>query len=246
MPGRLEGKVVILSGGTRGMGEAQVRAMVAEGARILFGGRDEQAGRAIESDLSGRANFVPLDVTRSQDWKDIVDLAMRRSGRIDGLVNNAGFGISRALTEISDEEWAEVLAVNQTGVFFGMREVIAPMTASGGGSIVNVASPAGVKAHKNLVAYSAAKAAVIGMSRAAAKELAGAGIRVNCFIPGYFATRLLSESSDGQGLARGAQLTPLGRVGDPSESAGAILYLLSEESSFVTGTQITADGGYTA
>lgn len=246
MPGRLEGKVVILSGGTRGMGEAQVRAMVDEGATVFFGGRDEAAGRAIEKDMLGRAIFVRLDVTRSQDWKGIVDLAMQQFGRIDGLVNNAGFGISRALTEISDDEWAEVLAVNQTGVFFGMREVAAPMMASGGGSIVNVASPAGVKAHKNLVAYSAAKAAVIGMSRAAAKELATAGIRVNCFIPGYFATRLLTESSNGQGLERGAQLTPLGRVGDPRESAGAIVFLLSEESSFVTGTQITADGGYTA
>jgi len=246
MAGRLENKVVLLSGGTRGMGEAQVRMMAAEGAQVIFGGRDGGAGSAIEAALGGRATYVRLDVTKSDDWKAAVAHAMDRFGRIDGLVNNAGFGVTRPLAEISDEEWADVIAVNQTGVFLGMREVVGPMLASGGGSIVNVASPAGVKAHGNLVAYSAAKAAVIGMSRAAAKELAGQGIRVNVFIPGYFATRLLMESSKGQGLERGAQVTPMGRVGQPEESAGAIVYLLSDESSFVTGTQITADGGYTA
>lgn len=246
MTGRLENKIILLSGGTRGMGEAQVRAMVREGATIVFGGRDEAAGRAIESDLSGRASFVRLDVTKAHDWNAMVETTLDRFGRIDGLVNNAGFGVSRALPDISDEEWAEVIAVNQTGVFLGMRAVAAPMLAAGKGAIVNVASPAGVKAHKNLVAYSAAKAAVIGMSRAAAKELAGQGVRVNIFIPGYFATQLLMESSNGQGLERGAALTPLGRVGDPNESAGAVIYLLSDESSFVTGAQITADGGYTA
>lgn len=246
MSGRLENKVVLLSGGTRGMGEAQVRAMVAEGAHVIFGGRDGAAGSAIEDALDGRAVYSKLDVTKADDWKAMVARAVDRFGRIDGLVNNAGFGVTRPLAEISDAEWADVIAVNQTGVFLGMRETVGAMLASGGGSIVNVASPAGTKAHVNLVAYSAAKAAVIGMSRAAAKELAGRGVRVNVFIPGYFATRLLMESSNGQGLERGAQMTPMGRVGDPAESVGAILYLLSDESSFVTGTQIAADGGYTA
>lgn len=246
MTGRLDGKVIILSGGTRGMGEAQVRGMVAEGASVLFGGRDREAGETIQRECGDKAIFVPLDVTKNEDWKSIVGQAMDRFGRIDGLVNNAGFGVSHRLTDISDEEWDHVIAVNQTGVFRGMREVIGPMLASGGGSIVNVASPAGVKAHVNLFAYSAAKAAVIGMSRSAAKEFAAQGIRVNVFIPGYFATRLLMESSKGQGLERAAKLAPIGRAAQPVESVGAIVYLLSDESSYVTGTQITADGGYTA
>lgn len=246
MAGRLDKKIIVLSGGTRGMGEAQVRGMVREGAEVVFGGRDKAAGTAIEAGLNGAAHYVPLDVTRTGDWKAIVDFAVDRFGRIDGMVNNAGVGATHALTEISDEAWADIIAVNQTGVFLGMREGARAMLASGGGSIVNVASPAGTKAHAMLVAYSAAKAAVIGMSRAAAKELAPRGIRVNVMIPGFFATRLLTETTNSQALERGAQLTPLGRVAQPDESVGAMLYLLSDESSFVTGTEIVVDGGYTA
>lgn len=246
MAGRLDKKIIVLSGGTRGMGEAQVRGMVREGAHVVFGGRDRAAGAAIEADLGGGAHYRPLDVTSASDWKAIVDFAVSRFGRIDGLVNNAGVGATHALTEISDEAWADIIAVNQTGVFFGMREGARAMLETGGGSIVNVASPAGTKAHAMLVPYSAAKAAVIGMSRAAAKELAPHGIRVNTMIPGFFATRLLTETTNSQALERGAQLTPLGRVAQPDESVGAMLYLLSDESSFVTGTQIVVDGGYTA
>ncbi|WP_422060331.1 SDR family NAD(P)-dependent oxidoreductase [Sphingopyxis sp.] len=178
MAGRLSGKTILLSGGTRGMGEAQVRAMVAEGAQVVFGGRDEAAGAAIEAELAGRATFARLDVTQATDWKAVVALAVDRFGQIDGLVNNAGVGVTHALTDIRDADWSEVIAVNQTGVFLGMREGARAMLEAGTpGSIVNVASPAGTKAHANLVAYSAAKAAVIGMSRAAAKELAPQGIR---------------------------------------------------------------------
>jgi 3alpha(or 20beta)-hydroxysteroid dehydrogenase len=246
MAGRLSGKIVLLSGGTRGMGEAQVRGMVREGAEVVFGGRDRAAGTAIAESLGGKAHFVPLDVTRSADWKAATDFTLAKFGRIDGLVNNAGVGATRPLVDIDDAEWADIIAVNQNGVFFGMREGARAMLRSGGGSIVNVASPAGTKAHANLVAYSAAKAAVIGMSRAAAKELAPQGIRVNVFIPGFFATRLLVETTSSAALDRGAQLTPLGRVAQPEESVGAMIYLLSDESGFVTGTQIVADGGYTA
>jgi len=246
MAGRLSGKIILLSGGTRGMGEAQVRGMAREGAQVVFGGRDRDAGTAIADSLGGKAHFVPLDVTKPEDWKAAVAFAVGKFGRIDGLVNNAGVGATRPLVDISDEEWASILAVNQNGVFFGMREGARAMLETGGGSIVNVASPAGTKAHANLVAYSAAKAAVIGMSRAAAKELAPHGIRVNVFIPGFFATRLLTETTSSAALDRGAQLTPLGRVAQPEESVGAMIYLLSDESSFVTGTQIVADGGYTA
>lgn len=246
MAGRLSGKIVLLSGGTRGMGEAQVRGMVREGAEVVFGGRDRAAGTAIAESLGGKAHFVPLDVTRSADWKAATDFTLAKFGRIDGLVNNAGVGATRPLVDIDDAEWADIIAVNQNGVFFGMREGARAMLRSGGGSIVNVASPAGTKAHANLVAYSAAKAAVIGMSRAAAKELAPIGIRVNVLIPGFFATRLLTETTNSEALVRGAKLTPLGRVAQPEESVGAVMFLLSDESGFVTGTQIVVDGGYTA
>lgn len=244
--GRLKNRVIVLSGGTRGMGEAQVRGLVREGARVVFGGRDAAAGRDIAADVGGNAIFVSLDVTKAGDWKNIIDIALKRFGRIDGLINNAGVGATHALTDISDEAWADIIAVNQTGVFFGMREGARAMLETGGGSIVNVASAAGTKAHAMLVAYSAAKAAVIGMSRAAAKELAPHAIRVNTMIPGFFATRLLTETTNSEALERGARLTPLGRVARPDESVGAMIYLLSDESSFVTGTEIVVDGGYTA
>lgn len=246
MSDRLQGKVVIVSGGTRGMGEADVRGIVAHGGRVVFGGRDEEAGRTIERDLDGQGLYVPLDVTQAADWGSIVGAALDRFGTVTGLVNNAGFSVSAPLRETTDEQWAKVVAVNQTGVFLGMRAVVDAMLAAGGGSIVNIASPAGTRAHPGLVAYSAAKAAVIGMTRSAAGELASRNIRVNALVPGFFATRLLDEASRGTGREKGAKIAPMRRVAEPEEIVGATVFLLSDESGYVTGAEITVDGGLTA
>ena len=245
MAGRLAGKVVIITGGTRGMGEAEVRGVVAEGGKVVFGGRDEEAGAAIAADLGGNGVYLRQDVTSEEDWKRVVQTTLDRFGQVNGLVNNAGLSMGHKLQNITLEQIHAVTGVNQIGVMLGMREVIAPMRAAGGGSIVNIGSPAGTRAMPNLAAYSATKAAVVGMSRSAAAELAAEHIRVNVVHPGYFATRLLDEASRGHGRTMGAELTPMKRVAEPQEIVGAIVYLLSDEASFVTGAELAVDGGLT-
>jgi 3alpha(or 20beta)-hydroxysteroid dehydrogenase len=246
MEQRLSGKTIIVSGGTRGMGEAVVRGIVRHGGQVAFGGRDAAAGNAIAQELGADALFVPQDVSLAADWKNIVHQAQERFGAISGLVNNAGYAGSGRLAKITDDEIHKTIAVNQIGVLLGMRELLPALAANGGGSIVNISSSAGVKAHAGINAYAGAKAAVIGMTRSAALELAPQRIRVNAIIPGFFATRLLDESSRGTGRERGAALTPLGRTAEPEEMVGPVVFLLSDESSFVTGAQLAVDGGYTA
>lgn len=243
---RLAGKVVIVTGGTRGMGEAIVRGVVHHGGKVVFGGRDETAGTAIANALGEDAAYVRQDVTARDDWVRIVETALTRFGRITGLVNNAGEAHSATLRNITDQDFARQVAVNQTSVMLGMQHVVAPMRDHGSGSIVNVSSPAGVRAHPGLVPYAGAKAAVVGMSLAAAGELAHRAIRVNVIVPGFFATRLLDESSGGQGRSIGAERTPMRRVASPEEIVGPVVFLLSDEASFVTGATLAVDGGLTA
>ena len=245
MSDRLAGKVVIVTGGTRGMGEAEVRGIVAHGGCVVFGGRDEAAGNAIAADLGERAIFVPQDVAVKADWERIVGTAIDRFGRIDGLVNNAGYASSQPLRAVSAEEIAKSIEINQIGVLLGMQHVESAMREAGSGSIVNIASPAGIRAHRGLSVYGGTKAAVIAMSRAVAAELAPKNIRVNIIVPGFFATRLLLDSSNGQGVAMGAERTPMRRVAQPDEIVGPVVFLLSDESSFVTGATLAVDGGYT-
>ncbi len=246
MDQRLAGRVVIVSGGTRGMGEAVVRGIIRHGGKAAFGGRDEAAGRKIAQDLGGNALFVPQDVSLAADWDNIVAQTLARFGHVSGLVNNAGYSVSAPIAQVTDAQIHQIIGVNQIGVLLGMRAVLAAMSANGSGSIVNIASAAGVKAHPGVNAYAGAKAAVIGMSRSAAVELAPRNIRVNAIIPGFFATRLLDESSHGSGRERGARVTPLRRTAAPEEMVGPVVFLLSDESSFVTGAQLAVDGGYTA
>ena len=246
MSDRLAGKVVIVTGGTRGMGEAIVRGVVRHGGQVAFGGRDEAAGTAIADELGDAALFVPQDVSARADWERIVDRTLTRFGRITGLVNNAGQAHSATLRHITDADFAQQVAVNQTGVMLGMQHVTPAMREHGSGSIVNVSSPAGVRAHPGLVPYAGAKAAVIGMSLAAAGELAARAIRVNVIVPGFFATRLLDESSGGRGRAIGAERCPMRRVAEPEEIVGPVVFLLSDEASYVTGATLAVDGGLTA
>lgn len=246
MANRLAGKVVIVTGGTRGMGEAMTRGIVRQGGQVVFGGRDEIAGNAIEADLGGNGYYVRQDVSSRDDWQRVIETALTRFGKITGLVNNAGQAHSAPLRNITDEDFQQQIAVNQTGVMLGMQYVNGPMREHGSGSIINVSSPAGIRAHPALIPYSGAKAAVIGMSLAAAGELAARNIRVNVIVPGFFATRLLDESSGGQGRAMGAERCPMKRVAEPEEIVGPVVFLLSDEASYVTGATLTVDGGLTA
>lgn len=242
---RLGDKVVLVSGGTRGMGEAIVRGIVAQGGAVVFGGRDVETGEAIAASLGDRAIYQRQDVASADDWRRLVQTALDRFGKINGLVNNAGLATSARLGNVTDEQIASTVAVNQTGMLYGMRAVVEPMQAAGGGSIVNIGSATATRGHVGVTVYSGTKAAVIGMSLAAAAELAADNIRVNVIHPGYFDTRLLSEASRGAGRDYGAKRTPLGRVAQPQEMVGPVTFLLSDDSSFVTGAQLTVDGGLT-
>lgn len=243
--GRLAGKVVLLSGGTRGMGEAMARGIVAHGGQVVFGGRDRAAGEAIAAELDGQGIYVPLDVRQESDWAQAVETAQARFGKLTGLVNNAGFGKSGRIEAVGMADIDQIIGVNQIGVLLGMKHAIPAMRGHGAGSIVNIGSAASLRAHAGVAIYSGAKAAVVGMSLSAAAELAPHGIRVNVVHPGYFATRLLDESSRGAGREMGSKRTPLGRVAEPQEIVGTVVHLLSDESGFVTGAQITVDGGLT-
>jgi 3alpha(or 20beta)-hydroxysteroid dehydrogenase len=245
MTARLAGKVVIVTGGTRGMGEAEVRGIVSEGGSVCFGGRDEAAGRAIEADLDGHALYVRQDVANEAYWQHIVSATLERFGTITGLVNNAGLVIREQITDLTTDNIHRMIGVNQLGALLGIKHVSEPMRQNGGGAIVNIGSAVALRAHAGVIAYSATKAAVVGLSLAAAAELAPINIRVNVVHPGFFATRLLDEASRGAGRVLGKERTPLKRVAEPEEIVGPITFLLSDESSFVTGAQLTVDGGLT-
>lgn len=242
---RLAGKAVIVTGATRGMGEAIARGVTEMGGGVILCGRDALAGARIADELGDAALYLPLDVADEAAWPAVVAAGLDRFGTVTGLVNNAGLGIGKTMAEMATAEIMQLIAVNQLGVWHGMRAVAPAMRAAGGGSIVNIGSAAGIRAHAGVVAYSGTKAAVVGMSLSAAAELAPDNIRVNVIHPGFFDTRLLDESSHGRGREMGVKRTPLGRVAQPGEIVGATTFLLSDESAFVTGAQLTVDGGLT-
>lgn len=243
--GRMEGKVVIVTGGTRGMGEAEVRGLVAEGANLVFGGRDEQAGGRIAGELGDKAVYIPMDVSVESDWERVVATALERFGAVHGLVNNAGVQAASPIARIRQEDIDRLYRINQLGPILGIKHVIAPMRAAGGGSIVNIGSPAGVKGLPMLTAYAASKAALHGVTRSVAVELAPENIRVNIVVPGFFDTQILSEVSQGQGPELAKRYVPMKRIAQPEEMVGTIVYLLSDDSRYVTGTEIRVDGAYT-
>jgi 3alpha(or 20beta)-hydroxysteroid dehydrogenase len=243
MNDRLSGKVTIVSGGTRGMGEAVVRGIVAAGGQVVLGGRDEPKGLAIAASLGPAARYVRLDVASEDDWRSVHAAAIDAFGRIDGLVNMAGLMGNNPLAETALELVGSLVATNQTSVLLGIKHVVGAMRAAGGGSIVNIGSVAVRRGMAGISAYSGVKAAVAGITRAAAMELAPENIRVNTIHPGVFQTRMLEEAMGTEGITYGAQVTPLGRVAQPEEMVGPIVFLLSDESSFVTGAELSVDGG---
>jgi 3alpha(or 20beta)-hydroxysteroid dehydrogenase len=243
MKQRFEDTVTIVTGGTRGMGEALVRGLVAEGGRVVFGGRDEVAGSAIDRELRGRAIYVRQDVGNEDDWKEVVSVALEITGTIDGLVNNAGLMGHNPVAETSMDLLAKLVSTNQTAVLLGIKHVVGPMRAAGRGSIVNTGSVVVRRGMAFVSAYSGAKAAVAGITRSAAMELAPDNIRVNAVHPGFFATQMLIDGVGDEGMAVGTATTPLGRVASADEIVGPVLFLLSDESSFVTGAELDVDGG---
>jgi NAD(P)-dependent dehydrogenase (short-subunit alcohol dehydrogenase family) len=248
---RLDNKVALISGGARGIGAAEARLCAREGAKVVIGDVLEEEGRQTEvgiNETGGECLFVRLDVTRESDWSEAVAATVARFGKLDILVNNAGISIGGSIEEFSEADWDRIVAVNAKGAFLGTKHVIAAMRQAGGGSIVNISSGAGIAPGAGTSApYAATKGAVRIFSKAAAVQYAGDKIRCNSVHPGPIDTLMLRASRP-DAASRQAQVdrVPLGRIGAPEEIAYGVLYLASDESSFVTGSELVIDGGRTA
>ena len=242
--GRLDGKVALVTGGARGQGAAEVRLFALEGATVVVSDVLVEPGAALAAELGPAVVFVRHDVSSEEEWAAAVALALERFGGLHVLVNNAGIGFQAPIAQHSVADYERIVAVNQLGVFLGIRAAIAPMTAAGGGSIVNISSGAGLRATKYLIAYAATKYAVTGMTASAALELARYRIRVNSVHPGVIDTPMLGDNTPEMidGLVR---TTPMRRMGSPDEIAQVVLFLASDESSYMTGAHVPVDGGMT-
>jgi 3alpha(or 20beta)-hydroxysteroid dehydrogenase len=240
---RLEGKVAIISGGARGQGAAEAKKFVEEGARVVVGDVREDEGKAVATALGDAAVFQRLDVRSEESWFGTAAVALDRFGRLDVLVNNAGIYTHGLLESLAEDEWANTIAVNQTGVFLGMKAVVSGMRGSGGGSIINISSVEGIVAVAGQVAYVAAKFAVRGMTKVAALEFSKYGIRVNSIHPGGINTPMLAEALTPEEQAAMFSMAPLGRVGEPEEVAELATWLASDASSYSTGAEFIIDGG---
>ena len=248
---RLEGKVAIISGGARGMGAAEAKLFAREGAKVIICDVLEDEGRQTEAEINevgGDAVFVKLDVTSQDEWENAVNTAIERFGKLDILVNNAGIIVQSTIEDMTVELWDKVMDVNAKGVFLGTKTAIPHMKEAGGGSIVNISSISGIVGQDNVNAgYNASKGAVRIFTKAAAVQYAKENIRVNSIHPGPIATPMTAEGrADPERVALTAERTPLGRYGEPAEVANAVLFLASDEASYVTGSEIVVDGGYTA
>jgi len=248
---RLKGKVAIISGGARGMGAAEAKLFAREGAKVIICDVLEDEGRQTEAEINevgGDAVFVKLDVTSQDEWENAVNTAIERFGKLDILVNNAGIIVQSTIEDMTVELWDKVMDVNAKGVFLGTKTAIPHMKEVGGGSIVNISSISGIVGQDNVNAgYNASKGAVRIFTKAAAVQYAKENIRVNSIHPGPIATPMTAEGrADPERVALTAERTPLGRYGEPEEVANAVLFLASDEASYVTGSEIVVDGGYTA
>ncbi|ADI09446.1 dehydrogenase [Streptomyces bingchenggensis BCW-1] len=254
--GKLDGRVVIITGAARGQGEQEARLFVAEGARVLLGDVLDEQGEALAKELGEAARYIHLDVGREEDWAAAVSAAKDAFDGLDGLVNNAGILRFNELVSTPLEEYLAVVQVNQVGAFLGMRAVAPELEAAGGGTIVNTASYVALSGMAFLTSYAATKAAVVGMTRVAAMELAPKGIRVNAMCPGAVDTPMTNPAQldPGADLAEASaagdelykKLVPLGRIGKPGEVARLALFLSSDDSSYITGQPFVVDGGWLA
>ena len=249
---RVQGKVAFVSGGARGLGAADVLLLSQEGAAVAFGDVLRDEGEQLEASIrsqGGQALFVPLDVTDEAQWRRAIADTVARFGRLDVLVNNAAVGGAGTIEETSVEDWNRVMAVNVTGVFLGTKTAIPEMRKSGGGSIINISSQMGiVGSQMSNVVYQTSKGAIRMFTKAAAIHHAKDGIRVNSVHPGPILTRRMEMSLADNSRQEDYYLerVPLGRLGSPQDVAYCVLYLASDESAFVTGSEQLVDGGWTA
>ena len=243
--GRLDGKVALITGGARGMGKSHVRHFVAEGAQVVFGDVLDDKGAAVAAGLDERCcRYVHHDVTSEAGWAAAVATTVDTFGRLDVLVNNAGVLAFATIADMPLAEFRRILEVNAVGCWLGMKAVIEPMKAAGGGSIINISSIEGFTGAAGLSAYSASKFAVRGMTKAAARELGQFGIRVNSVHPGGVLTSMtLGQPGSAEQADAFLKAMPLSRFARPAEISCLVAYLASDESSYSTGSEFRADGG---
>jgi 3alpha(or 20beta)-hydroxysteroid dehydrogenase len=246
--GRLQGKVALITGAARGMGESHAERFVAEGAKVILTDVREVEGAALAERLGEDALFLRQDVTKAEDWSRVVQWGESAFGPVTVLVNNAGIlGPIANTAEMSEADYLRVCAINQTSVFLGMRAVLPSMVKAGVGSIVNISSIAGITAiYANpSLGYVGSKFAVRGMTKATAIEYGSKNIRVNSVHPGFIHTPMMEEATDETG-GDAVEFIPLKRLAQPSEVTNLVLFLASDESSFITGAEHIIDGGMTA
>ena len=258
---RLEGKVAIISGGARGQGAAEARLFAREGAAVVIGDILDEEGLKLEAEireLGGRVTYVHLDVTEPEQWEGAVSRAVSEYGKLDILVNNAGIGSTDAggldapkIDGTSAEIWDRIMDINSKGVFLGTRAALPAMREAGGGSIINISSVAGLvgtaPGSGAAAAYASSKGSVRLLTKATAVQHGREGIRCNSVHPGYIETAMTQTALSQPGFReQAAAKAPLNRIGTVDDIANGVLFLASEESSFMTGSELVIDGGWTA
>ena len=248
---RLENKVALISGGARGMGAAEAILFAGEGAKVVIGDVLEDEGRQTEAQINesgGECLFLRLDVTSESNWQDAVAATVSRFGKLDILVNNAGIFPLGTVEDTSEDLWDRVMAINAKGVFMGTKHASPEMRKTGGGAIINISSIAGLIGSRGAAAYGASKGAVRIFTKSTAIQYAADGIRANSVHPGIIETPMSIPTILTTEEQRDTQInrTPLGRIGTADDVASGILFLASDESSFMTGSELVIDGGLTA
>jgi 3alpha(or 20beta)-hydroxysteroid dehydrogenase len=235
---RLDGRIALVTGAARGIGAAIARAMVSQGAKVVIGDVLDRQGEELAKELGDSATYVRLDVTQPHEWEAAVGVALKRYGKLNVLVNNAGINNLAPIDQYSRADWDKIIAINLTGVFNGIKAAIPALKAAGGGSIINMSSLAGLRGEAGMPGYVATKFAVRGLTKAVALDVARYGIRVNSIHPGIVRTPLSAE-----GPQVSMNHVAMARVGEAVEIANLTVFLASDESSFSTGAEFIADGG---
>lgn len=244
----MAGKIALISGGASGLGAAQATLFAREGAKVVIGDLQDDLGQqtaAAINESGGQARFVRLDVTSASSWQEAIASAVSEFGGLTTLVNNAGIFHPGGVEAETEDGWAKMIAVNQTGVFLGMKMAAPELLKSGNASIVNISSLFGLIGSPDAISYHATKAAVRVMSKGTALEFAKRGIRVNTIFPGQIKTPILGDITPEQDAAIKAMI-PMGIVGDPTDIANGSLYLASDEARYVSGAELWIDGGWYA